>query len=293
MKTKPGDMVFNITNYSFLLVFCFLCVYPFIYITAISFNDAKDAVRGGIYFWPRVFSLANYNVIFQNDTILRAYIVTILRVASSIFLQLLLGSLFAYGISRNEFQARKFLNWWIIIPMYFWGGLIPYYIVLKSIGLLNNFFTYIIPVLYSSFNILLLRTSIKEVPVAMEESAKLDGANEPVIFFRIIIPLIKPTLAAIALFIGVGAWNDWYTGFTFISNSKLWCAQNVLLYLLQSNEASNLVNIAKMKKGTTIKVTAESVKMAMLIVTTVPVLCIYPFLQKYFVKGIMIGSLKE
>ena len=292
MKTKPMDVIFNIINYSFMVIFSFLCIYPFIYIAVISFNDANDAVRGGIYFWPRVFSVANYNAIFQNDTILKAYLVTISRVVLSILTQLLMCSLFAYGISKNEFRARKFLNWWIIIPMYFWGGLIPYYIVLKSLGLLNNFFTYIIPVLYNTFNILLLRTSIKEIPAAMEESAKLDGANEPVIFFRIIIPLIKPTLAAITLFIGVGAWNDWYTGFTFISNSELWCAQNILLYLLQSNEASNLVSIAKMRRGATINVTAESVKMAMLIVTTLPVLFIYPFLQKYFVKGIMIGSLK-
>lgn len=293
MKNSIGDRIFNLFNYAFMTFFSITCVYPFIYVAAISLNDATDAQRGGIYLLPRVVSLSNYAALFQDDTILVAYGISIARVLMSIFTQLFFCSLFAYAMTRKEFIGRKFLKWWIFIPMYFSGGLIPYYMVLYYTHMLNSFLTYIVPGLFSTFYIIVFMTNIKEIPPSLEESARIDGAGEPVLFFRIILPMIKPVLAAIALFIGVGAWNDWFTGYTFISNTKLWTAQNVLLFILQSNEPSNLAAIAKINKGIKSTVTAESIKMAMLMVTTVPILCIYPFLQKYFVKGVMIGSIKE
>lgn len=284
---------FSILPVVLLLVFCLLCIYPFWYIIILSLNDAQDAARGGIYFFPREFSWANYIAVFRNDTILLAYGVTFLRVVLNVFLQIFLCSMFAYGISKRNFKLQKFLNWMIVIPMYFAAGLIPVYVLYNKLNLLNHFSVYIFPVLYNSFHILLMRTSIREIPEALEESARLDGANDGILFFRIILPLIKPVLATVALFIGVAAWNDWYVGFTFITNEKLWSIQNVLLYIIQSNEASNLARIAKMRQGMSITVTAESVKMAMIVLTALPILCIYPFVQRYFVKGVMIGSLKE
>jgi len=280
----------------FMVIFAFMCVYPFIYVTAISFNESLDATRGGIYFWPRAFTLENYKAVFQNDTIVRAYGVTIARVSVSIATQIICNALFAYAMTRSEFILRGFLKWWIFIPMYFGGGLIPYYMILSYTGLLNSFWTYIIPGLYSTFYIILLMTNIKGLPASLTESAEIDGASDPLIFWRIVLPLMKPVLAAIALFVGVGAWNDWYTGYTFISDDRLWPVQNVLLFIMQSNEPANLAMMQKLRQGSgavKVTVTAESIKMAMLIVTTVPVMLIYPFLQKYFVKGVMIGSIKE
>lgn len=289
---KCSAGLFQGISIALLLIFCALCIYPFLYIIILSLNDAQDAARGGIYLFPRQFSLANYEAVFKNATILLAYGVTILRVLLNVVLQIFLCSMFAYGISKRQFKLQKFLNWMIIIPMYFTAGLIPTYLLYSKLNLLNHFAVYILPVLYNSFHILLMRTSIREIPDALEESARLDGANDGIVFFRIILPLMKPVLATVALFIGVGAWNDWYVGFTFITNENLWSIQNVLLYIIQSNEASNLARIAKMRQGMGVTVTAESVKMAMIVLTTLPILCIYPFVQKYFVKGVMIGSLK-
>ncbi len=291
MRVSLGEKIFNVFNMMFMVLFCTLCLYPFIYILAISLNDAVDAQRGGIYLWPRVFTFSNYKAIFENNNIFTGYIVTIARVVLGVVSQVLLVAMFSYAVTKKSFSPRTFLNWWIVIPMFLSGGLIPYYITLQQVGLLNQFLVYIIPALYVPFHILLLRTFIAELPEALEESAKIDGASEFTIFFKIIFPLSMPALATIALFVGVGHWNDWFAGFTFISNSDLWTAQNLLLFLIQTNEAANIAVINKMRGGS-IKVTAESIKMAMLIVTTAPILFIYPFLQKYFVKGIMLGSLK-
>lgn len=293
MKLSFTEKVFNKFNYIFMALFSFACIYPFIYIAAISLNDALDSQRGGIYLWPRIFTLDNYKALFQNSTIITAYAVTAARVIASIVTQVLLNAMFAYAITKKDFILRKFLKWWIFIPMYFVAGIIPTYMVLYYTHLLNNFLTYIIPTLYAPFYIILLMTNIKAIPPSLEESAQMDGANEFTIFFQIVLPLIKPILAAIALFIGVWAWNDWYTGYTFITNTKLWCAQNVLLFIMQSNEPANLALMAKLHRGSRRVVTAESVKMAMLMVTTLPIIFIYPFLQKHFVKGVMIGSIKE
>ena len=292
-RQSAGDKVFGILNGTIMIIFSFLCIYPFVYIGVLSLNDAIDAQRGGIYFWPRVFSLQNYGALFQNDTIITAYGISVARVLLSIVSQVLLNAMFAHAITKKSFFAREFLKWWILIPMYFGGGLLPYYMILYYTHMINAFRTYIVPALYGSFWIILLMTNIKEIPQSLEESATIDGASEFKIFFQIILPLIKPVLAAIALFVGVGAWNDWFTGYTFITNTKLWCAQNVLLFIMQSNEPANLAIAAKLHKGAKITVTPESIKMAMLMVTTIPIICIYPFLQKYFVKGVMIGSIKE
>jgi ABC-type sugar transport system, permease component len=275
-----------------LFIFVAICVYPFIYVLAISFNDAMDAQRGGIYFLPRIFSIESYKAIFKTSELFGAYEITVFRVVVGTLLHVILTSMFAYALSKKDFIFRRFLNWWVLIPMYFAGGLVPTYVIFHMLGLTNNLLVYIMPHLLSTFNILLVRTFISELPKSLEESAVIDGANDFTVFFRIIFPLSTPVLATVALFVGVFHWNDWFSGFTYMTNEKLWCAQNVLLQIIQSNEASNIAYISKMNAGLTITVTSESVKMAMLIVTVVPVVLIYPFLQKYFVKGMMIGSIK-
>ncbi len=283
---------FQCINNILLFLFITICIYPFIYVLAISFNDAMDAQRGGIYFWPRIISIESYKAIFKNAGLLVSYEITIFRVVVGTFLHVILTSMFAFALTKKDFIFKRFLNWWVLIPMYFTGGIVPTYVIFHMLGLTNSILVYIVPHLLSTFNILLVRTFIGELPKALEESAVIDGASDFTVFFRIVFPLSSPVLAAVALFVGVFHWNDWFSGFTYMTNEKLWCAQNVLLQIIQSNEASNIAYISKMTQGLAITVTSESVKMAMLIVTVVPIVVIYPFLQKYFVKGMMIGSVK-
>lgn len=288
-------LVFDIINHGFMILFSFICLYPFIYVAALSFNEGIDAQRGGIYFLPRVFSLANYQTIFKDDAILTAYGITLFRVITGTVLSLGLCAASAYAMSRPALPFRKVFNWMVLLPMYFSGGLIPTYLVINGLGLRDNILVYVVPALYGSFNIILIRSFIKSLPDALCESAKLDGANEFVLFTRIIFPLLGPVLATVALFIAVGHWNDWFTGTLYVSSKKLWPASTLLLNILKSSEITSYINPKHLQPGALARknvVTPEAIKMAMLIVTTVPILVVYPFLQKYFVKGVMVGSLK-
>ncbi|MFC5405473.1 carbohydrate ABC transporter permease [Cohnella soli] len=291
MKVRKFE-AFPIFNGFLMLAFAFLCLYPFYYVMIVSLNDPLDAQRGGIYLWIRDFSIENYKAIFKTAELLDAYRITLFRVFVGSILHLLLTAMFAFAMTKKHFVFRKFLNWWILIPMYFSGGIIPTYVIMDMLGLVNNVMVYVLPHLLATFHILIVRTYLNELPPALEESAVIDGAGDLAVFWKIIVPLSAPVLATIALFIGVFHWNDWFTGFTYMTSEKLWSAQNVLLKIIQTNEASNIAYISKMNSGLRVTVTAESVKMAMLVITTLPVIVAYPFLQKYFVKGMMLGSVK-
>ncbi|BBH21545.1 sugar ABC transporter permease [Paenibacillus baekrokdamisoli] len=291
MKAKKIDL-FVICNSALMLLFIFVCIYPFYYVIIISLNDPLDAQRGGIYLFIRSFSIENYKAIFKTAELLNAYQITIFRVVVGSLLHLVLTSMFAYALTKKHFVFRKFLTWWMLIPMYFSGGIIPTYVVMDMLGLVNNIMIYVLPHLLATFHILIMRTFLSELPPSLEESAVIDGAGDVAVYWKIIIPLSTPVLATIALFIGVFHWNDWFTGFTYMTSENLWTAQNVLLKIIQTNEASNIAYISKMDSGLKATVTAESVKMAMLVLTTIPVIVVYPFLQKYFVKGMMLGSVK-
>lgn len=291
MRTKKIDL-FVISNSFLMLLIAFACLYPFYYVFIISLNDPLDAQRGGIYLWIRSFSMENYKAIFKTSELLDAFQITIFRVVVGSILHLFLTSMFAFALTKKHFVFRKFLNWWMLIPMYFTGGIIPTYVVMDMLGLVNHVMVYVLPHLLATFHILIMRTYLNELPPALEESAVIDGAGDVAVFWKIIVPLSAPVLATIALFIGVFHWNDWFTGFTYMTSENLWSAQNVLLKIIQTNEASNIAYISKMNSGLKTTVSAESVKMAMLVITTIPVIVVYPFLQKYFVKGMMLGSIK-
>ncbi|GBG09067.1 Probable ABC transporter permease protein YtcP [Paenibacillus agaridevorans] len=289
-KRKPD--LFAVVNGLVMLLFTLACIYPFYYVLIVSLNDPLDAQRGGLYLWVRSFSFENYKAIFQTSELLNAYQITLFRVIVGSVLHLLLTAMFAFALTKKHFVFRRFLTWWMLIPMYFSGGLIPTYVVMDMLGLVNNVMVYVLPHLLATFHILILRTFLNELPAALEESAVIDGASDFSLFWRIVVPLSTPVLATVALFIGVFHWNDWFSGFTYMTSEDLWTAQNVLLKIIQTNEASNIASISKMDAGFKATVTAESVKMAMLVITTVPVIVVYPFLQKYFVKGMMLGSVK-
>lgn len=297
-RKSVGDRIFNFINYVLLTALGFSTLYPFIYALVLSFNDGHDALKGGIYFWPRVFTLDNYNRAFQNPNILGAFKISVARTVLSIVLSVFLTALLAYAISKKGLPGRKYFVFFFYFTMLFNGGLIPRYVLYRELNLINNFWIYVLPGLYSFYNAIVIKTYFDGIPDSLSEAAEIDGCSELQIFFRIMLPLSMPVLATISLFVGVGSWNDWFTGEYFVTKQELIPAATLLNKLLSeatfesSIGADGFENVNEALRMNS-NVTPESLRMTFLIIITVPILCIYPFLQKYFVKGVMIGSIKE
>ncbi|MGN7356431.1 carbohydrate ABC transporter permease [Paenibacillus sp. SAF-054] len=297
MKTRSFS-VFNVLNYILLTLFGFLMIYPFIYILIYSLNDGKDSMLGALYFYPRKFTLENYAQVFDNRQIWQAYKITILRTLIGTSLHVLLCTLMAYALSKRTLPGRTFFTFYIFLPTIFSAGFIPYFITLQKLHLINSFWVYVIPMLFNFMHIVIIRTFLQGIPEEIEESARIDGLNDFQIFLRIILPLSGPVIATISLFIGVAHWNDWFTGAYYVSNKNLIPVQTLLQQMLTEAEAlSSSMQRAAQQGGQTVNVnmagaTPESLRMALLVITVFPILCVYPFLQRYFVKGVMIGSVK-
>lgn len=270
-------------------------VLPFLNILALSFNGGKDAARGGVYFWPRVFTLSNYKEVFFDSNIINGYKITLARTILGTMLSLFFTALAAYALKCKTLPGRKLFMMIIVFTMLFSGGIIPYYMLIKSIHLRDSFWVYILPSLYSAWNIILMRTFFESIPESLEEAAKIDGCSYFGIFFRIILPLSKPVIAVVGLFYAVAQWNDWFTGAFFVTSKDLYPVQTILQHMLvQAQEMSSVVSNAPAGMQSARKqVTSDSLKMATVMVTTVPIMCVYPFIQKYFSKGVMIGAIKE
>lgn len=286
-RITVGDIMIGIL----MLVICFVSLYPVWYTVIISFNDSSDALRGGIYWWPRKFSLESYRTVFQDTTIIRAFMVTVLRTLIGTVTSVFFTAMVGYALSKKHIMGNKFYTILGTITMFFTGGLIPYFITLKNLGLYNNFLVYIIPSLFNFYNMIIFRSFFNELPAGLEESARLDGANDLMIFIRIVIPLSAPVIATIALFNGVGHWNDYFTGVLYINDAELQPIQTYLFRIIASASASKTV-VAMPAGVTAQQVSSQSVRLATMVVTTFPIMCVYPFLQKYFVKGMLIGSIK-
>lgn len=286
-RITVGDIMIGIL----MLVICFVSLYPVWYTVIISFNDSSDALRGGIYWWPRKFSLESYKTVFQDTTIIRAFMVTVLRTLIGTVTSVFFTAMVGYALSKKHIMGNKFYTILGTITMFFTGGLIPYFITLKNLGLYNNFLVYIIPSLFNFYNMIIFRSFFNELPAGLEESARLDGANDLMIFIRIVIPLSAPVIATIALFNGVGHWNDYFTGVLYINDAELQPIQTYLFRIIASASASKTV-VAMPAGVTAQQVSSQSVRLATMVVTTFPIMCVYPFLQKYFVKGMLIGSIK-
>lgn len=286
-RITVGDIMIGIL----MLVICFVSLYPVWYTVVISFNDSGDALRGGIYWWPRKFSLESYKTVFQDTTIIRAFAVTVLRTLIGTVTSVFFTAMVGYALSKKHIMGNKFYTILGTITMFFTGGLIPSFITLKNLGLYNNFLVYIIPSLFNFYNMIIFRSFFNELPAGLEESARLDGANDLMIFIRIVIPLSAPVIATIALFNGVGHWNDYFTGVMYINDAELQPIQTYLFRIIASASASKTV-VAMPAGVTAQQVSSQSVRLATMVVTTFPIMCVYPFLQKYFVKGMLIGSIK-
>ncbi|WP_028611373.1 carbohydrate ABC transporter permease [Paenibacillus harenae] len=290
--------VFSVINYMILTVLAFSMIYPFIYILAYSLNDGKDSMLGAIYFLPRKITLDNYAEVFENARIWKAYQITLLRTLLGTFLHVLLCTLMAYALSKKTLPGRTFFTFYIFLPTIFSAGFIPFFITLQKLHLINTFWVYVIPFLFNFMHIVIIRTFLQGIPEELEESARIDGYGDFQIFMRIILPLSGPVLATISLFIGVTHWNDWFSGAYYVSDKDLIPVQTLLQELLTEAEAlSSSMQRAAQQGGQTVDInvagaTPESLRMALLVITVFPILCVYPFLQRYFVKGVMIGSVK-
>lgn len=291
-KTAVSDRVFVTCNAIFMILFVIVTLYPVLNTLAVSFNNGTDALRGGIYLWPRKFTMQNYTTVLQKDNLLIGAVVTVARTVIGTLLALVTNAILAFIVSRKRFLFRKGLSLFWVVTMYVNGGLIPVFLLYKNLGLTNSFWVYVIPGMISAFNMLVIRTYMNGIPDSLEESAQLDGAGYTTIFLKIISPLCKPVYATVALFVAVGQWNSWFDAMLYNRmSSNLTTLQYELMKLLSS--VTNQGTSVDAMKNATGTVTPTSVRAAATIITMLPIICIYPFLQQYFVAGLTLGGVKE
>lgn len=294
VRRSKGDAIFSTLNYILLLVLGVGTLFPFLNLAAISLNDAGDTLKGTIYIWPRVFTLENYSTIFANHGLAAAAIRSVVRTVVGTALGVLCTAMLAYALSRREFFLRKTYNVILIITMYVNGGLIPFYLLVKNIGLMNNALVYILPMLIGVFNVIIMRSYFEQLPEGIVESARIDGASDFQILFRIVLQISLPVLSTITLYIAVQHWNSWFDNYLYASRNE---NLNLLQYELQKILISSVNQV--MSANTHIDATdarrtnPETIRAAMTIIVTLPILLVYPFLQKYFVKGMTFAAMKE
>lgn len=287
-----GDKVFDILIFIFMALFLIITLYPVLNTLAISFNEGTDALKGDIYLWPRKWTMKNYITVLQKDNLITGAYITVLRTVIGTLLALFTNALLAFIVSQKRFVFRKQLSLFWIVTMYVNGGLIPTFILFRNLHLTNTFAVYVIPGMISCFNMLVIRTYMEGIPESLTESAQLDGAGYWTIFSRIISPLCKPVYATVALFVAVGQWNSWFDAMLYNRlNSGLTTLQYELMKLMSS--VTNQGGSVEAMKNAVATVTPTTIRAAATIVTMLPIICIYPFLQKYFVTGLTLGGVKE
>ena len=284
-------MLFDRANVIAMLVICFVTLYPIWYVLVNSFNDGTDAMTGGLIYWiPRKFSLENYQIVFSNAGIMTAMGITVAKTLIGTVIHVFFTAMVAYALSRKELMFRKLYMVMGTITLFFSAPLIPNYLWLRDLGLLDTFGVYIYPAMFSFFDLIIFLTFFREIPEGLEEAAKIDGANDFSIFVRIVLPVSLPVVATIALFHGVWQWNDYFVGVLYTNSDQLQPIQTFLYRVIAQSSSNQIVGATGGAINRT--VTSQSIKLATMIITTVPIIIAYPFLQRYFVKGLMIGSLK-
>jgi len=295
-KLTWKEIPYQIVNSGLLILFAFLCMYPFYYIIINSFSDPVETAKG-VYFWPRGWTFTSYEQLMQIPSIFQSIFISVARTVVGTIITVFCSAFIGYMVTKKELPFRSTIYRLIIITMFFNSGLIPWYMLMKTLYLKNNFLLYVLPGAVSAFFIILVKTYIESLPASMEESAQIDGAGTWTIFVKIIFPLSLPIIACIAVFTAVGQWNSWADNFYLVTDSNL----NTLQYLLYTNLKSNMADIMRTSaSGTTQgaalassgKVTPMSIRYAMTVITVFPIMLLYPFMQKYFVKGIMLGAVK-
>jgi len=291
VRHTAGENAFSVFNYVFLGVVSFVCLYPMLYVLFASLSDNNRLMQhAGILLRPLGLSLSAYEKVFSNPMILLGYRNTLFVLTAGVLVCLLMSSLGAYFLSRKDVLFKKPIMMLVTFTMFFSGGMIPFYLNLRDLRLTNNLWGLIIPFAINTYNMIILRTSFAAIPESLTEAARIDGAGHVQILFRIVLPLSKAILAVMVLYYGIGFWNAWFWASAILRNRELYPLQVVLREILLQNSAIAMSTGVDAGDQESVAVT---IKYATIIVATVPVLCIYPFLQKYFAKGVMIGAVKE
>ena len=288
-KSKLNSQIyaFDIINFIWMTIFCLLCIYPIYYVFIGSLNQGADYAKGGVYLLPRLLTFENYRIILKEGALWHGYLITILRTTIGTLSALIFTSIVAYAMSRNNLRGKKFFHWVNIFTMFFGGGLVPYFLIIKSIGLYNSFLVYIIPALYSVYNMIVISTFFKGISNELHEAALIDGAGEFRIWWQIYMPLSKPVLATVALWLAVGHWNSYIDTMIYTSSDSLHSLQYFLYKIITTSNLTEGMPESMMQR-----VSSQTLSLSAIIVSIIPVLFFFPFLRKNFQSGIMVGSLK-
>ena len=298
-KTRQahGVKAFNLINILLLVSFSILVIFPFYNCIVLSFNNGMDAMRGSIYFWPRQFTMENYSQVLAQPIFTKAAINSIARTLITTVLAIICTAAYAFVLTHKKLALRKLYLTLGLITMYFSGGLIPTYLLIRDLNLIDSFWVYVFPGLFSMFNAVLFMSFFDGISPSLEESAKIDGANEVRILFQIILPVSKPVIAAVGLFIAVGQWNSWFDTMLYTTNDSLETLSYMFKKMIETMQylemqiaqvgGENVQNMIKSQEVTTI-----TLQMAAMVITSFPIIALYPALQKYFIQGMMIGSVK-
>lgn len=296
-KVSIGDRIISILTYVIYSIFAFVCVYPFyyIFISTISANDLSE--RGKIVFWPKGIHFTNYLNVMKIDGLLQATKISLARTVIGTFVTVIVAAFLGYMFTRETMWHRKLWFRMVAATMYFNAGIIPWFITMKNLGLTNNFWVYILPTAVQPFYIILCKTFVESIPKELEDAAEIDGAGTLRIFFQIIIPIIKPILATVAIFAAVAQWNSFQDTLLLVTDDKLYTLQYVLYnYLNQASSLKSLVNNSSSAEAMAASLahasTATSIRMTVTIVVVTPIILVYPIFQRFFTKGIMIGAVK-
>ena len=290
-KTK-GTKIFNGITIIILTLFGLICFFPFYYLIIYAVSDPALAATG-VTIYPKGLSLANFKAVFELEAIPRAALVSVVRTVSAASLTVICSSFFAYLMTKKDVYCRKFIYRFVIITMYVSGGIIPTYMVYRFYGLTNTFWVYILPGIISAYYVILIKTFIEQIPDELEEAATIDGAGVFTSYYKIILPLSKPILATVAVFSLVAEWNYWFDTLIYVTNERLYTFQYVLYdYLENAQRLTNQLANRPTAMSSAAAITPMSIRMTITLVVTLPILCVYPFMQRYFVEGIMLGAVK-
>ena len=290
-KRGPFDIVFDGLIYLFMLLFFIIVAYPILYVLALSFSSREAVLNNEVYIIPVGFNFDNYKLVLKHEFLPKAFLNSVFYTVFGTLYSMILTILGAYALSRKNYFGRDFRMFLIAFTMMFGGGMIPSYMLIKNLGLLNTRLALIIPFAVSQYNLIVMRTYMQQIPSAIEESAKLDGANDFVILFRIFVPMSKPVIATITLFYAAGQWNDFFSGLIYLDDKNKFPLQLVIRDLLITQNDATLNQGLAAQQGMP-SLTPGGFRAAIVVVTVLPLLVVYPFIQKYFVKGVMLGSIK-
>lgn len=288
IKQTPGDWMFGAVSYLVVAFLMLITLYPIWYVAVASISDPLAVSQsGGLLLWPTGIQFEGYSRVFANREIWTGYANTIFYTVVATALNVVLTSGLAFTLSRKNLMMKKPITMFVMFTMFFNGGMIPTYLNMQGLGLLNTRFAVLLPGLVSVYNMIIMRTNFEALPASLEESAKMDGASDWTVLWRIVLPLSMPTIAVMVLFYGVGHWSSWFNEMLYLQNRELWPLQLIIREILVLSSSS------AMNDGSGLSVEmVEIIKYSTIMVSTIPILCVYPFLQKYFVKGVMVGAVK-